>query len=207
MLQLYIFRFLHQTTTYRTIFISSPGCISFVFYIKPQLVVNQYVTSDGCISFVFYIKPQPIVLLRVVDISCISFVFYIKPQLITCSPIHCIRCISFVFYIKPQLRICMYSLLDCCISFVFYIKPQRICTNTLIIIYLKYKLSTRSSYIYDVLSTKISKKFQLNWSFNLFFCSLTKNCFNIRILLICNCKHTYLTRNRHNRFYSFLMDH
>lgn len=52
----------------------------------------------------------------------------------------------------------MIGLASCCISFVFYIKPQRICTNTLIIIYLKYKLSTRSGYNYDAFCNKDIKK-------------------------------------------------
>ena len=161
----------------------------------------------SCISFVFYIKPQLSRLSEISRYCCISFVFYIKPQLFWEREWDFFCCISFVFYIKPQLIHQFNRKLRGCISFVFYIKPQRICTNTLIIIYLKYKLSTRSGYIYDVYWTKISKKFQLNWSFNLFFCCLTKNCFNIRILLISNCEYTNFTRNRHNRLYSFLMDH
>lgn len=104
----------------------------------------------------------------------------------------------FFFYIKPQPAETSIYRFQGCISFVFYIKPQRICINTLIIIYLKHKLTIRSGYIHDVYNTKILKKFQLYWSFNLFFCGLTKNCFNIRILFISNCKYTNFTRNRHN---------
>ena len=55
-----------------------------------------------CISFVFYIKPQLMGHFEIWSISCISFVFYIKPQLPPLLPLLLPRCISFVFYIKPQ---------------------------------------------------------------------------------------------------------
>ena len=55
---LYIFRFLHQTTTVRTVLQSPVSCISFVSYIKPQLVCQSIVMHPCCISFVSYIKPQ-----------------------------------------------------------------------------------------------------------------------------------------------------
>ena len=78
---LYIFRFLHQTTTRLIICRMLLRCISFVSYIKPQLKHDTHTQPNGCISFVSYIKPQ---LFRVVYIRferCISFVSYIKPQL------------------------------------------------------------------------------------------------------------------------------
>ena len=56
---LYIFWFLHQTTTIRHYNQSNPCCISFDSYIKPQH--RRYVpnTLESCISFDSYIKPQP----------------------------------------------------------------------------------------------------------------------------------------------------
>ena len=57
--QLYIFRFLHQTTTLRRSVLLCTRCISFVSYIKPQLATKKTKTLAGCISFVSYIKPQP----------------------------------------------------------------------------------------------------------------------------------------------------
>ena len=55
---LYIFRFLHQTTTVRCAPDAASCCISFVSYIKPQLpsCIVKHIAS--CISFVSYIKPQ-----------------------------------------------------------------------------------------------------------------------------------------------------
>ena len=55
---LYILRFLHQTTTIIISYYGSKGCISCVFYIKPQLVSNLQQKQVSCISCVFYIKPQ-----------------------------------------------------------------------------------------------------------------------------------------------------
>ena len=57
---LYIFWFLHQTTTVPMIGLPLYRCISFDFYIKPQLKWNNYLTKNGCISFDSYIKPQPV---------------------------------------------------------------------------------------------------------------------------------------------------
>ena len=69
---LYIFWFLHQTTTYEYIFISLQGCISFDSYIKPQ---QPQLTESGlvrCISFDSYIKPQ---LLK--KLCFVTFVVYL----------------------------------------------------------------------------------------------------------------------------------
>ena len=55
---LYIFWFLHQTTTIMAWVVSLPSCISFDSYIKPQLVIPGNETITSCISFDSYIKPQ-----------------------------------------------------------------------------------------------------------------------------------------------------
>ena len=55
---LYIFHFLHQTTTLSYIVPARRCCISFIFYIKPQLLLDGRRATDSCISFIFYIKPQ-----------------------------------------------------------------------------------------------------------------------------------------------------
>ena len=57
---LYIFWFLHQTTTFLLLALPQLRCISFDSYIKPQrrkMFVNIVIC---CISFDSYIKPQPI---------------------------------------------------------------------------------------------------------------------------------------------------
>ena len=55
---LYIFWFLHQTTTTTKNSLISCGCISFDSYIKPQLWRLQPSSRLRCISFDSYIKPQ-----------------------------------------------------------------------------------------------------------------------------------------------------
>ena len=61
---LYIFWFLHQTTTQVFILKKLHGCISFDSYIKPQLFSNSLVMVASCISFDSYIKPQLLVLIK-----------------------------------------------------------------------------------------------------------------------------------------------
>ena len=56
--ELYIVRFLHQTTTTDSINVNLSSCISFVSYIKPQLKHLKVFGTVRCISFVSYIKPQ-----------------------------------------------------------------------------------------------------------------------------------------------------
>ena len=79
---LYIFWFLHQTTTSDRLALSAQGCISFDSYIKPQLLAWAHWQVFSCISFDSYIKPQPVAGVQWVVEGCISFDSYIKPQLI-----------------------------------------------------------------------------------------------------------------------------
>ena len=81
-LTLYIFWFLHQTTT---LYLSWPQyirCISFDSYIKPQRCTSIATTALCCISFDSYIKPQRSRNVYLSCLSCISFDSYIKPQLV-----------------------------------------------------------------------------------------------------------------------------
>ena len=82
---LYIFWFLHQTTTAAPIIGPVVCCISFDSYIKPQLTQERQRLVACCISFDSYIKPQPAALQLGYAICCISFDSYIKPQHIVCS--------------------------------------------------------------------------------------------------------------------------
>ena len=77
---LYIFWFLHQTTTQVQELRHLLCCISFDSYIKPQLFVNQWSGTVSCISFDSYIKPQLLLFHDSPKASCISFDSYIKPQ-------------------------------------------------------------------------------------------------------------------------------
>ena len=58
MRRLYIFWFLHQTTTLNWILLVCNSCISFDSYIKPQPAFVRTAKVVSCISFDSYIKPQ-----------------------------------------------------------------------------------------------------------------------------------------------------
>ena len=74
-LLLYIFWFLHQTTTLNISLSMAKCCISFDSYIKPQPRTIKIYWTSGCISFDSYIKPQ----LSVKTFSIISVVYLLIP--------------------------------------------------------------------------------------------------------------------------------
>ena len=121
--KLYIFRFLHQTTTGLTHFPTYCCCISFVSYIKPQLP-----TMPGLCIWVVYLSfpTSNHNWIRLKYLSRLLYIFRFLHQTTTGegqrNSLSC--CISFVSYIKPQPAIISSSLFFCCISFVSYIKPQ-----------------------------------------------------------------------------------
>ena len=109
---LYIFWFLHQTTTLLKRHRNKMSCISFDSYIKPQRMHEIKQALNGCISFDSYIKPQHWIFLIDSRNSCTSFDSYIKPQpyLLSMPMMSC--CISFDSYIKPQPRVCTFFLCE-----------------------------------------------------------------------------------------------
>ena len=123
---LYIFWFLHQTTTFTFGVVFPARCISFDSYIKPQLTIRKILVYESCISFDSYIKPQLLTFLMMLFVSCISFDSYIKPQHLGAQTFAQESCISFDSYIKPQLTYYLSCQDKRCISFDSYIKPQLI---------------------------------------------------------------------------------
>ena len=79
-----------------------PGCVIFLFYIKPQLVGRFDGGRVSCVIFLFYIKPQPAKHLPAKRGSCVIFLFYIKPQPDPTDNPSAQSCVIFLFYIKPQ---------------------------------------------------------------------------------------------------------
>ena len=77
---LYIFWFLHQTTTLGIG--SFGGSMLYIFWILHQTTTaaRWWSRSTGCISFESYIKPQRNSLRTLSEARCISFESYIKPQ-------------------------------------------------------------------------------------------------------------------------------
>ena len=156
---LYIFWFLHQTTTLCLSAWTASGCISFDSYIKPQLWRLQPSSRLRCISFDSYIKPQlttytgnkVIVVYLLIPTSNHNFNFFelIIYQLYIFWFLHqtttrrrkgrvSFCCISFDSYIKPQRFRMINQITESCISFDSYIKPQRLrlCCRFLAVVYL-----------------------------------------------------------------------
>ena len=142
---LYIFWFLHQTTTWRYELEKAKSCISFDSYIKPQLDSTGKVISERCISFDSYIKPQPLdaenrrvvvvylliptsnhnwVRLRLVAYWLYIFWFLHQTTTLAAEVRKALGCISFDSYIKPQQSTYVSTFVKSCISFDSYIKPQ-----------------------------------------------------------------------------------
>ena len=101
--ELYIVRFLHQTTTFSPIGDAGRRCISSVSYIKPQQDVAPGREPDSCISSVSYIKPQPLAILAAAYPGCISSVSYIKPQPIISNKLY--TNILLIFFIIKNGRV------------------------------------------------------------------------------------------------------
>ena len=123
---LYIFWFLHQTTTNIFVILLSLELYIFWFLHQTTTAALRREVSRGCISFDSYIKPQLLRRVLLAKLSCISFDSYIKPQLCASDTSHLSSCISFDSYIKPQRRSSEDRLSVSCISFDSYIKPQLI---------------------------------------------------------------------------------
>ena len=150
---LYIFWFLHQTTT-RSIFAKySRCCISFDSYIKPQLIIlfafiaivvylliptsNHNALMQMAAAFLLYIfwfLHQTTTERSKIKTDLLLYIFWFLHQTTTGSVNTCVavRCISFDSYIKPQLLIICVLMHKRCISFDSYIKPQPTDLNILI---------------------------------------------------------------------------
>ena len=143
--QLYIFWFLHQTTTGFVQGVSNLGL--YIFWFLHQTTTNSILLacSRSCISFDSYIKPQPFCLihfiatvvylliptsnhnyLSVYPLLVTLYIFWFLHQTTTGSYINRnnASCISFDSYIKPQLITSIARERNSCISFDSYIKPQ-----------------------------------------------------------------------------------
>ena len=175
---LYIFWFLHQTTTGESDTSCLLRCISFDSYIKPQHKVRFVPITDGCISFDSYIKPQPWTLPCTADQRCISFDSYIKPQpllrswvsvnvvylLIPTSnhnggtPVQ-IEQLLYIFWFLHQTTTEKLPIIffPCCISFDSYIKPQppRYARCCRIVVYLLIPTSNHNEAIIVTISQRV----------------------------------------------------
>ena len=122
--KLYIFRFLHQTTTYPYIcaerhalyifrFLHQTTTVQhhnqfwkelYIFRFLHQTTTEPYNIEDYEQLYIFRFLHQTTTFggLGCSFVSCISFASYIKPQLNKIDNIQIFSCISFASYIKPQ---------------------------------------------------------------------------------------------------------
>ena len=142
---LYIFWFLHQTTTYRWIWYIITGCISFDSYIKPQHESNQlrnlpvvylliptsnhnsyHWLCDIWLLYIFWFLHQTTTFNSWYAELDVLYIFWFLHQTTTFDSPALARecCISFDSYIKPQPFVYSVSCCCSCISFDSYIKPQ-----------------------------------------------------------------------------------
>ena len=123
-LKLYIFWFLHQTTTRLRPALILGRCISFDSYIKPQRLSYWWRLAD----VVYLLIPTSNHNFDFYHNAYIKlYIFWFLHQTTTLRPVYRLveRCISFDSYIKPQHAISWSGLAISCISFDSYIKPQR----------------------------------------------------------------------------------
>ena len=152
-LWLYIFWFLHQTTTGCSRWIPAYGCISFDSYIKPQLIEALIYHFAGCISFDSYIKPQPHLVTNLIigvvylliptsnhnpsgkeHYQEMLYIFWFLHQTTTFNFSDKYDFWLYIFWFLHQtttsFMVC--PTIGCCISFDSYIKPQPIDLKVLI---------------------------------------------------------------------------
>ena len=143
--KLYIFWFLHQTTTMSALSWSVQSCISFDSYIKPQLksctqrfgnVVYLLIPTSNHNFFlfgffllelyIFWFLHQTTTCRWALSQDPWLYIFWFLHQTTTISvgTLAGVCCISFDSYIKPQRLPRLWELRHCCISFDSYIKPQ-----------------------------------------------------------------------------------
>ena len=102
---LYFLSILHQTTTCRKIFPWSSRCISYQFYIKPQL--DCLVRHDFIVVFPINSTSNHNCLTLQTVTTMLYFLSILHQTTTHALLIHFkFRCISYQFYIKPQLVVC-----------------------------------------------------------------------------------------------------
>ena len=147
---LYIFWFLHQTTTCRYYVSSDRRCISFDSYIKPQLLKAHGYDVVSCISFDSYIKPQ-----RTFDADLQGRVVYLLIPTSNHNPptalFNAEQLYIFWFLHQTTTANWMVTQTASCISFDSYIKPQLVSvlfTNNWVVYLLIPTSNHNSSHVY-----------------------------------------------------------
>ena len=118
---LYIFYILHQTTTSKPLSTQHFGCISFISYIKPQLMPLPIMRGAGCISFISYIKPQPTLSPPVTH--RVVYLLYPTSNHNLSLRVNCKHSL-YIFYILHQTTTNTSSVVAVVVLYIFYILHQ-----------------------------------------------------------------------------------
>ena len=115
---MYIFCFLHQTTTKLILILLILCCISFVSYIKPQ-PIDAYTQLKSVVYLLFPTSNHnlPVCVISWLVLYIFCFLHQTTTKRVENKSICC--CISFVSYIKPQLC----SNCSSCVSVVYLLFP------------------------------------------------------------------------------------
>ena len=142
--ELYIFWFLHQTTTALLSRWVLPRCISFDSYIKPQLVARRSLCVSCCISFDSYIKPQLADYLKV-RVRVVYLLIPTSNHNLAFLLMMAITLYIFWFLHQTTTKLMHYEATISCISFDSYIKPQ-LCKHDVVILFVVYLLIPTSNH-------------------------------------------------------------
>ena len=125
LIKLYILWFLHQTTTSYMKSLAKEGCISYDFYIKPQLPESKFrayevvylmistsnhnigaFSLDSAGLYILWFLHQTTTWDKRTAQVCKLYILWFLHQTTTCGTLRrkCLCCISYDFYIKPQLK-------------------------------------------------------------------------------------------------------
>ena len=121
--KLYIFIFLHQTTTILCERIMNIGCISLYSYIKPQLDVYRHL--DISVVYLYIPTSNHNTSLHTLNLNWL-YIFIFLHQTTTCLPSCSCFCWLYIFIFLHQTTtlLVMFLALMSCISLYSYIKPQ-----------------------------------------------------------------------------------
>ena len=122
---LYIFWFLHQTTTWHAFAYFLHSCISFDSYIKPQRWRDSPWVRLRCISFDSYIKPQ-LCLLWYLSQVVVYLLIPTSNHNSRKNDSGWLRLYIFWFLHQTTTTFSFPKRNECCISFDSYIKPQHV---------------------------------------------------------------------------------
>ena len=121
---MYIFWFLHQTTTAEFPHIQEEQLYIFWFLHQTTTQFNQFVVGTRLYIFWFLHQTTTANMQSLMNITLYIFWFLHQTTTQGYASSHHRRCISFDSYIKPQLVYLVNIILISCISFDSYIKPQ-----------------------------------------------------------------------------------